>query len=284
VNDEVISRGLTLGDWVLAGGVFVGGIVVGRLLRALLTRRISHEDAERSAAVVIGRLVGYVAVVAGLVYALSVLDVRLGPLLGAVGIGGIAVALAGQSLLANFLSSVILQVRRPFRRGDEISTNDCEGKVEEVNFRTVVLRTWDGERVFVPSSAVVNAPIVNLTTLRRRRTTLTIGVAYGTHLETAQRVLQQAVAAVDGVLESPAPEALVESFGESSVDFAIRYWHAPETLALWQVRSRVAMAAKSALETAGITIPFPQRVVQLHQREQARDERPHEDPSSGGQG
>ena len=265
MNDEVISRGLTLGDWVLAGGVFVGGIVVGRLLRALLTRRISHEDAERSAAVVIGRLVGYVAVVAGLVYALSVLDVRLGPLLGAVGIGGIAVALASQSLLANFLSSVILQVRRPFRRGDEISTNDCEGRVEEVNFRTVVLRTWDGERVFVPSSAVVNAPIVNLTTLRRRRTTLTIGVAYGTHLETAQRVLQEAVAAVDGVLESPAPEALVEGFGESSVDFAVRYWHAPETLVLWQVRSRVAMAAKSALGTAGITIPFPQRVVQLHQ-------------------
>ncbi|MDP8976519.1 MAG: mechanosensitive ion channel family protein [Actinomycetota bacterium] len=265
MKEEVVSRGLTAGDWILAGGVFVGGVVLGRVLRALLTRRITHEDAERSAAVVLGRLVGYVAVMAGLVYALSVLDVRLGPLLGAVGIGGIAVALASQSLLANFLSSVILQVRRPFKRGDEISTNDCEGRVEEVNFRTVILRTWDGERVFVPSAAVVNAPIVNFTSLRRRRTTLTIGVAYDTNLEHAQRVLQQAVAAVDGVLDSPTPEALVESFGESSVDFAVRYWHPPETLTLWQVRSRVAMAAKSALEDAGITIPFPHRVVRLQQ-------------------
>ncbi|HSH62456.1 MAG TPA: mechanosensitive ion channel family protein [Acidimicrobiales bacterium] len=265
MKEEVISRGLTTGDWILAGGVFLGGIALGRVLRALLTRRITHEDAERSAALVLGRLAGYVAVVGGLVYALSVLDVRLGPLLGAVGIGGIAIALASQSLLANFLSSVILQVRRPFKRGDEICTNDCEGKVEEVNFRTVILRTWDGERVFVPSAAVVNAPIVNFTSLRRRRTTLTIGVAYDTHLESAQRVLQQAVAAVEGVLESPAPEALVESFGESSVDFAVRYWHRPETPALWQVRSRVAMAAKSALEGAGITIPFPQRVVHLQQ-------------------
>ncbi|MDQ3699535.1 MAG: mechanosensitive ion channel family protein [Chloroflexota bacterium] len=272
MKEEVISRGLTTGDWILAGAVFVGGIALGRVLRALLTRRISHEDAERSAAVVLGRLAGYVAVVAGLVYALSVLDVRLGPLLGAVGIGGIAVALASQSLLANFLSSVILQVRRPFRRGDEISTNGCEGKVEEVNFRTVVVRTWDGERAFVPSSAVVNAPIVNLTSLRRRRTTVTIGVAYDTHLETAQRVLQEAVAAVDGVLESPAPEALVESFGESSVDFAVRYWHAADTPTLWQVRSRVAMTAKSALEKAGITIPFPQRVVHLHQPRASADD------------
>ena len=265
MKEEVISRGLTAGDWVLAAGVFLGGIALGRLLRALLTRRITQEEGERSAAIVLGRLVGYVAVVAGLVYALSVLDVRLGPLLGAVGIGGVAVALASQSLLANFLSSVILQVRRPFRRGDEICTNDCEGKVEEVNFRTVVLRTWDGERIFVPSAAVVNAPIVNYTSLRRRRTTLTIGVAYDTRLETAQRVLQQSVSAVDGVLESPAPEALVESFEESSVEFAVRYWHAPDTPALWQVRSRVAMAAKSALEEAGITIPFPHRVVHLRQ-------------------
>lgn len=270
MKEEVVSRGLTVGDWVLAGGVFVAGIAVGRLLRALLTRRITHEDAERSAAVVLGRLVGYVAVVAGLVYALSVLDVRLGPLLGAVGIGGIAIALASQSLLANFLSSVILQVRRPFRRGDEISTNDHEGRVEEVNFRTVILRTWDGERVFVPSAAVVNAPIVNLTSMRRRRTTVAIGVAYDTHLETAQRVLQEAVAAVDGVLESPAPEALVEAFGDSSIDFAVRFWHAPDTPSLWRVRSRVAMAAKSALDDAGITIPFPQRVVELHQPERSR--------------
>jgi small conductance mechanosensitive channel len=267
VKEEVVSRGLTLGDWVLAGGVFIAGIALGRLLRALLTRRISHEDAERSAAVVLGRLAGYVAVVAGLVYALSVLDVRLGPLLGAVGIGGIAIALASQSLLADFFSSVILQVRRPFRRGDEIATNDCEGRVEEVNFRTVVLRTWDGERAFVPSAKVLNAPILNYTSLGRRRTTLTIGVSYDSDLETAQRVLQQGVGAVDGVLESPAVEALVEEFGDSSVDFAVRYWHAPDTSTLWLVRSRVAMAAKSALEDAGIDIPFPQRVVHLYQPE-----------------
>ena len=265
MKEEVLSRGLTAGDWILAAGVFVAGIALGRLVRALLTRRISHEDAERSAAVVLGRLAGYVAVVAGLVYALSVLDVRLGPLLGAVGIGGVAVALASQSLLADFFSSVVLQVRRPFRRGDEIATNDCEGRVEEVNFRTVVLRTWDGERAFVPSAKVLNAPILNYTSLGRRRTTLSIGVSYDSHLETAQRVLQQAVAAVDGVLESPAPEALVEEFGDSSVDFAVRYWHAPDTPTLWLVRSRVAMAAKSALETEGITIPFPQRVVHLHE-------------------
>jgi small-conductance mechanosensitive channel len=110
--------------------------------------------------------------VAGLVYALSVLDVRLGPLLGAVGIGGVAVALASQSLLADFFSSVVLQVRRPFRRGDEIATNDCEGRVEEVNFRTVIVRTWDGERAFIPSSKVLNA---------RSSTTRRLGGAHHAH-------------------------------------------------------------------------------------------------------
>ncbi len=112
---------------------------------------------------------------------------------------------------------------------------------------------------------------------------MTIGVAYDTHLETAQRVLQQAVAAVDGVLESPPPEALVESFGESSVDFAVRYWHAADTPTLWQVRSRVAMAAKSALEGAGITIPLPHRIVRLHQPEQAGGERHDDEPRPVGE-
>lgn len=272
MKEEVLARGLTAGDWILAGGVFLGGVVVGRSLRALLTRRITHEDAERSAAVVLGRLAGYVAVVAGLVYALSVLDVRIGPLLGAVGIGGIAVALAGQSLLADFFSSVILQVRRPFRRGDEIGTNDWDGRVEEVNFRTVVLRSFDGERVFVPSAKVLNTPIVNFTSLGRRRTTLTIGVDYDSDLGATQQVLLQAVSAVDGVLESPPPEALVEGFGDSSIDFAIRYWHAPDIATLWRVRSRVAMAARSALEGAGITIPYPQRVLQFRQQMEHDDE------------
>ncbi|HEX2850116.1 MAG TPA: mechanosensitive ion channel family protein [Acidimicrobiales bacterium] len=186
---------------------------------------------------------------------------RLAPLLGAIGIGGIAVALAAQSILSNFIASVLLQTRRPFRRGDQIATNDHEGRVEDVNLRAVVLRSFDGEQVVLPAAAVVASPIVNYTRLGRRRTTLTVGVGYATDLRSAQKVIVDAVRRVDDVHPSPPPEALVQELGESSIDLAVRFWHAPEVATMWRVRSEVAIEVKAALDDAGIEIPFPQRVL-----------------------
>jgi small-conductance mechanosensitive channel len=108
---------------------------------------------------------------------------------------------------------------------------------------------------------VIKSPIVNHTQRGRRRTTVQIGVAYGTDLDRATQVLVEAVSAVDGVLDSPPPEALVEAFGESSIDFAVRYWHPPSIAAMWRSRSDVAKAIERGLAAADITIPFPQRVI-----------------------
>lgn len=184
-------------------------------------------------------------------------------LIGALGIGGLALALAAQAILANFLGSTILQVRRPFRRGDQILTGSSEGTVVDVNFRTVVLRTFDGERVCVPCTEVLNNPIVNHTALGRRRPTLTIGVGYDSDLEEARTVLSAAVKSVDGVLDQPPPEVWVKGLGESSVELVLRFWDAPDSATLWRVRSGAAVAAKQALDEAGIRLPFPQRTIHL---------------------
>lgn len=99
--EQVIAEGLTALDWLMAGTVFVAGVLLGRGARWLLVRRVSRDDGEaRAAVMVVGRLIGSLAVLGGLVYALTILQVRIGPLLGAIGIGGIALALAAQSLLA----------------------------------------------------------------------------------------------------------------------------------------------------------------------------------------
>jgi small-conductance mechanosensitive channel len=260
-DQQVVASGLTAGDWVVAGGVLVGGMVAGRLLQALLSRRIHGGDSDEDATDLVSRFAGYVIVVAGFVYALSILDVRLAPLLGALGIGGLAIAFAAQSIIANFIASVLLQLRRPFHRGDQIATNDVEGTVEDVNFRTVIVRSFDGERVFVPCSEVLDNPIVNFTAKGRRRTSLDIGVAYDADLDEARAVLLDAVTDVDGVLDRPRPEVWVEAFADSAVTLAVRFWHAPDAATLWRVRNEVAIACKRALDDAGIAIPFPQRVI-----------------------
>jgi len=259
--DRVIASNLTLGDWIGAAVIFGAAIIAGRVGRGVSVRAIGRGHEERAAAQVVGRMVASAVVVGGLVYSLSVLGVRLGPLVGALGIGGVAIAFAAQSILANFLASLILQIRRPFRSGDQVSTNECQGVVEDVNFRTVVLRTYDGQRVMVPCAQVLSTPIVNHTVLGRRRTTLEVGVGYDTDPGEARSVLLDAVRQVHGVREQPAVEVWVKGFGDSTVDLVVRFWHAPDVTTMWRVRSAVAVAVKRALDEAGISIPFPQRVL-----------------------
>ncbi|MFP5322919.1 MAG: mechanosensitive ion channel family protein, partial [Acidimicrobiia bacterium] len=257
----VIAEGLTALDWVVAAGVLLGGIVLGRVVQALVARRLDQDDGESPAATTLGRAASLVLSLAGFVYALVILEVRLTPLLGAIGIGGIAIALAAQTVLTNALASTLLQLRHPFRPHDEIRTNDFEGRVEDINFRTVVLRSMDGERVYIPASMVLDNPITNLTRRRSRRTTLEVGVDYGTDLGQARRVLEDAVRRADGVLNLPAPDVHVVGFGESSIDLAVRFWHGPTIAEMWSARTAVALEIKAALDVAGIEIPFPQRTL-----------------------
>ena len=127
--EEVLPRGLTASDWIVALAVFCVGLLVGHLARLIVVRRIGGPESDVQAGVLVGRFAGMVCAVAGLIYALAILRVRLAPLLGAVGIGGIALAVASQSIRAIFLASIILLIRRPFRRHDQICSNGHEGKV-----------------------------------------------------------------------------------------------------------------------------------------------------------
>jgi small-conductance mechanosensitive channel len=262
-NDAIVSRGLNARDWILAGAIAVAGVILARILRTVVARAAARDDGHGAAAEAVGRFAGLALAAMAFVYALGVIGVRLGPLVGALGIGGLALAFAGQSILSNFLASIILQLRRPFRRGDQVKVGDCQGTVDEINFRTVVLRTFDGQRVLVPCASVLGAPITNHTALGRRRTTLEVSVGYDADLEEARAVLLRAVREVDGVLGHPSPEVWVESFGDSGIPLAVRFWHAPDVATLWRVRSEVAVAAKRALDGAGIAIPFPQRVLRF---------------------
>ncbi|MDQ2826765.1 MAG: mechanosensitive ion channel family protein [Actinomycetota bacterium] len=262
-QSQVVSHGLGWGDWILALVIVTAGFALGQAARRLVVRALSRGDSGRSAAQAVGRLASSILVTGGFVYALSAIGVRLGPLVGALGIGGLALAFAGQSILANFMGSIILQIRRPFRAGDQVSLGGCEGTVQDIDFRTVVLRSFDGDRVLVPCAAVLTAPIINHTVFGRRRTTLEIGVGYDADLDTARRLLLDVMGGVDDAASEPRPEVWVKQFDDSSVALELRFWHQPDVATLWRVRSEVAVAAKLALDAAGISIAFPQRVVRL---------------------
>ena len=181
---------------------------------------------------------------------------------------GLALAFALQDLAENLIAGITMQIRQPMRRGDEIMTGDHEGTVVDITLRTVIIDTFDGERVHLPNSMVWKNPILEATQRNTRRTTLMVGVAYHTDLDRAKEVLETAAKETEGVLDHPVPVALVTEFGDSSINFAVRYWHRPRMANLWLVRDRVARNIKASLDQAEIEIPFPQRVVHLPPKEQ----------------
>lgn len=234
---------------------FLLGIGVPALIRRL-TR--GDDDGDPRGVAVLGRLIRILLVTVALIYALAQLGVRITPLLTAAGIGGVALAFAVKTIFENFLAGILLLLRRPFRPGDEVASGELEGTVEVVNLRAVVLRTYDGQRVYIPNGQVLGEPIINRTAFPVRRSELIVGIDYDADAERAARLLTEALRAEDGVLSNPAPEVFVSELSASSVDLCAYFWHPSTMHEACKARHRAAIVLKAACDANDIPIPFPQ--------------------------
>ena len=232
-------------------------IAVSRIARSLLGKALGSGFA----AILTARVIGYLLFLIGLVYTLNALGVQVGPLLGALGLGGLVLALALQKFVENFVGALILQTRRPFTVGDTVELDGRIGVVTDVDSRTVVMRGLDGSMIRVPNGSVLATSIVTLTREPFRRSELAVGVAYDTNLEEATRVLTDAAERVRPAPDAPAPAVVLREFGASSIDYTIFFWHASDVPSEYRARHDLMLAVHHALADAGITIAFPQLVV-----------------------
>ena len=252
---------LTSGDWLRAGGIVLAAIAIAiaanRLARSLLGRVLGSG----MAAIITARFIGYLLVLVGLIYALNTLGVRVGPLLGALGLGGLVLALALQKVVENFVGALILQTRRPFTVGETVMLGDQTGIVTDIDSRTTVLRGLDGTMIRIPNGSVLASAIINLTRSPARRSQLQVGVAYDTNLDRATETLNAAVTRVQRVLKDPPPLVVLHEFGTSSIDFTIYYWHASDVPSELATTHDLMLAIHHAFADNDITIAFPQVVV-----------------------
>lgn len=190
-------------------------------------------------------------------------NVNLLPILGGLGVLGLAVGFAAQDILANLISGVTLLLDRPFRIGDWIRVKDQEGQVSGLTLRTTRIRTRDNEFVSIPNKDVAGAVVVNLTAGGPLRLNVLIGVEYKERVDDVRRVLLEVMAAHPRIEQSPAPLVLVKELNASSVDVIMRFWVSEANIASYPVISmQMREAAKEALQASGMDIPFPH--LQLH--------------------
>jgi small conductance mechanosensitive channel len=252
---------------VLVGLVFVAiGFLAAKYVAGLTERGLVRTSADRTVVVLSSRFVRFLIVVLFLILAFAIAGVNVGAALATLGLAGLALAFALQNILENFVAGVLLLTRKPFRQGDQVRSGDFEGTVEEIDLRVTKLVSYDGELVLIPNADVFRNPITNLTRRARRRSILRIGIDYRDDHEQVREVLLRALDDVEGVLRIPEPRVELVELGESSVDFEILVWTLPDIASVRAVRDRVLSAAKTAVEEAGMTIPWPIRTLSFDNR------------------
>jgi small-conductance mechanosensitive channel len=282
IRSILVSLGLAeqVGNWILGlmeeewqwGSVTVsfGGIIaffIVIIITAIVTRGIKYllEDEifpriklGRGVPGAISMVVRYTLVAFGIYVALSAAGVDLGQFGLIAGALGVGIGFGLQGVVYNFIAGLILAFERPIQKGDTIEIGTLFGDVKEIGVRASTIRTYDGSEVIVPNGNLISNELTNWTLSDRvRRRIVKVNVAYGNNPHEILDLLFKVASENENVVPFPKPWPLFEGFGDSSLNFSIRFWvNFDQGMT---VQSQVAMAIYDALADAGIQIPFPQQ-------------------------
>ncbi|MCK5325788.1 MAG: mechanosensitive ion channel [Woeseiaceae bacterium] len=240
---------------------YVGKWVVNLIVRGLL-KAMQKGDMDQTLRRFVANLARMLLMLFVIIAAINQLGVQTASLIALVGAAGLAVGLALQGSLANFASGVLIVLFRPYKVGDWIEGAGISGAVEEVQILTTVLKTGDNKQVIVPNSQIMGATITNYSANDTRRIDLVVGVSYEDDIDQVRKELEALVAVEDRILDDPAVTIAVSELADSSVNFVLRPW--VSTADYWGVRFALTEAIKKRFDEVGISFPYPQQDVHIH--------------------
>ena len=254
-----------LPNLIVATLVVVMASIASRIARRVFAKAAESATNSKQISGLVGTMARIGVLAAGLFVALGLLelDKTVTSLIAGVGVVGLALGFAFQDIASNFMSGLILAIRKPFEIGDLVTTHDTMGTIERVNLRATLLRNFDGQIVIIPNKEVLQNSIINYTRSGERRIEFPVGVAYGTDLEMARDTALAALEKVEGRNTDRPVEAIYTAFGASSIDLSLRLWinvdsKQPDYL---NARSQAIVSVKKNFDEAGIDIPFPIRTL-----------------------
>ena len=260
---------LSLGKWQFTpfGGLklFVLPIllfVAAKIIRRFFVRRMRATSVDPSVIDALASLGYYVFIIVGLVAIIHDAGVDLTSLAVLTGALGLGVGLGLQSIAKNFISGLILLVSRPIRRGDRIEQGEVVGDVKRIGAYSTILLTPEDSEVIIPNSLLLEQPVTNRTLSDRTRLIKTaVGVHYDSNADQVREILERVASETEGVMAEPAPEARLAKFGESNLQFELLIWTDQFATVPGKLLSRIHFGILKAFGEAGISVPYPQRVV-----------------------
>lgn len=255
---EVGELSLSLGDVLAFGFTLWASVLVARAIRSLLEEDVfPRMRLPRGVPNAISATVQYGTVLLAFFLALAAVGINVTQITILAGAFGVGIAFGMQNIVNGFVSGLILLYERPVQVGDTVQIADLQGKMRRIGIRSSTVRTFQGADVIVPNASLISDRVVNWTLSDRlQRIDIDVGVDYGNDPERVLQLLIDVAKANPAILPDPAPLALFNRFGTSSLDFQLRAWTENLDDAA-SIRSDLGVAIFSALRTAGIGIPFP---------------------------
>ncbi len=193
----------------------------------------------------------------------SMVGIATTSFIAVLGAAGLAIGLALQGSLSNFAGGVLILIFKPFKVGDLIEGGGHLGVVKEIQMFNTILTTVDNRRVIIPNAVLSNNSLINVNIEPIRRVDFTFGIGYGDDLKKAKDILNRIAENDSRVLKDPARTVVLSELADSSVNFTVRLW--VNTPDYWDVYFDTHEAVKIAFDAEGVSIPFPQQDVHMHQ-------------------
>lgn len=197
----------------------------------------------------------------------STLGVQMTTFVALLGAAGLAIGMALSGTLQNFAGGVMLLIFRHYKVGDWVEMQGYSGTVKEIQIFNTILKTPDNKTIIIPNSPISTDSLVNYSTEPKRRVDFTLGIGYDDDIDAAKKVILDVIKADERVHKDPEPFIAVAELADSSVNFTLRVW--VDSGDYWGVYWDNLEAFKKALDANGISIPYPQRDVHMHQVEQS---------------
>ena len=261
--DQAIELGMTYGPKLVLAIItlIVGLWLIGRVVNAANKHFTSRAD--QTLGQFISSVVSVLLKAVLLIAVASMVGIETTSFIAVLGAAGLAVGLALQGSLANFAGGVLILLFKPFKVGDLIQAQGYIATVKEIQIFNTILKTADNRIVILPNGALSNGDLVNINQEPTRRVDFVFGIGYGDDIDKAKSILTTIAEQDSRVLKDPEPTIVVSELADSAVNFTVRLW--VNTPDYWGVYFDTHEAVKKSFDNQGISIPFPQQDVHMHQ-------------------
>ena len=260
IKQQAVDLAFKVGPKLILGVIIylIGRYLIG-LVQKIMGKAFEKSEVDPSLATFLKSFAKAILWILLLISIATTMGVEMTSFVAILGAAGLAVGLALQGSLSNFAGGVLILMFKPFKGGDTVEAQGTTGEVESIDILYTKIKNFDNKLVTLPNGILANNLIINYSEKSTRRVDMKVGIAYGTDIKKARKIILEVLNKDERVHKDPEPVVHFNNFGENSLDLTIRSWANTEDL--WPVYWENLEAIKEAFEANNIGVPHPQRDV-----------------------